>query len=127
MIKKLLGGAVTTLGLLSLTFLTTSCEPSARSGAIAGAAAGALVGAISDDDGDVIRNAAIGAGIGAAAGAVVKARRYRGGGASGTSGNYPTASRTGDPNLVKSPYSPYNVVDVRGFRSGELAIDPTTN
>ncbi|MEO0446450.1 MAG: hypothetical protein AAF191_10295, partial [Verrucomicrobiota bacterium] len=24
-------------------------------------------------------------------------------------------------------YSPYNVVDVRGFRSGELAIDPTTN
>jgi hypothetical protein len=38
---------------------------------------------------------------------------------------YPTAERTDNPNRVISPFSPYNVIDVEGFRSGQLAKDPS--
>jgi len=38
---------------------------------------------------------------------------------------YPSAERTDNPNQVLSPYSPYNVIDVEGFRSGQLAKDPS--
>jgi len=38
---------------------------------------------------------------------------------------YPVAQRTDNPNRVLSPYKPYNVIDVEGFRSGQLAKDPS--
>lgn len=38
---------------------------------------------------------------------------------------YPTAKRTANPNEVISPYAPYNVIDVEGFKSGDLAKDPS--
>lgn len=38
---------------------------------------------------------------------------------------YPEARRTANPNQVISPYAPYNVIDVEGFRSGALAKDPS--
>ncbi|MCW1923598.1 hypothetical protein OKA05_13620 [Luteolibacter arcticus] len=38
---------------------------------------------------------------------------------------YPDARRTANPNQVISPYAPYNVIDVEGFRSGALAKDPS--
>jgi len=38
---------------------------------------------------------------------------------------YPVAERTDNPNRVLSPYAPYNVIDVQGFRSGQLAKDPS--
>lgn len=38
---------------------------------------------------------------------------------------YPMAERTDNPNRVLSPYKPYNVIDVEGFRSGQLAKDPS--
>lgn len=38
---------------------------------------------------------------------------------------YPTAKRTDNPNEVISPYAPYNVIDVEGFKSGQLAKDPS--
>jgi len=38
---------------------------------------------------------------------------------------YPTARRTANPNEVISPYAPYNVIDVEGFKSGQLAKDPS--
>ncbi len=38
---------------------------------------------------------------------------------------YPMAQRTDNPNRVLSPYPPYNVIDVEGFRSGQLAKDPS--
>jgi hypothetical protein len=38
---------------------------------------------------------------------------------------YPVAKRTANPNEVISPYSPYNVIDVEGFKSGDLAKDPS--
>lgn len=40
--------------------------------------------------------------------------------------DYPIAERTDNPNQVISPYGPdYNVIDVEGFRSGQLAKDPS--
>ena len=38
---------------------------------------------------------------------------------------YPTAERTANPNEVLSPYKPYNVINIEGFRSGQLAKDPS--
>jgi hypothetical protein len=38
---------------------------------------------------------------------------------------YPMAQRTENPNQVLSPFPPYNVIDVTGFNSGQLARDPS--
>ncbi|MFT4175250.1 MAG: hypothetical protein QM627_01225 [Luteolibacter sp.] len=43
----------------------------------------------------------------------------------GSGTEYPTAERTSNPDQVISPYAPYNVIDVAGFRSGQLARDPS--
>ena len=40
-------------------------------------------------------------------------------------GEYPTAKSTANPNQVISPYEPFNVIDVEGFTSGQLARDPS--
>jgi hypothetical protein len=40
-------------------------------------------------------------------------------------GGYPTATPTANPNQVLSPYEPYNVIDTEGFKSGQLARDPS--
>ncbi len=40
-------------------------------------------------------------------------------------GDYPTARSTANPNEVISPYEPYNIIDVEGFSSGQLARDPS--
>jgi hypothetical protein len=39
--------------------------------------------------------------------------------------DYPVAERTTNPSQVRSPYEPYNVIDVEGFTSGQLARDPS--
>lgn len=39
--------------------------------------------------------------------------------------DYPVAERTEKPGMVLSPYAPYNVIDVEGFKSGDLAKDPS--
>lgn len=44
-----------------------------------------------------------------------------------TRDQYPVAERTANPNHVISPYSPYNVINVQGFRSGQLAKDPSND
>ena len=42
--------------------------------------------------------------------------------------DYPVAERTGTPNRVISPYGPnFNVIDITGFVSGQLARDPSNN
>jgi len=40
-------------------------------------------------------------------------------------GQYPMARPTANPNEVISPFPPYNLIDVEGFRSGQLARDPS--
>jgi len=115
------------LGTLSLVLTNTGCETNAASGAALGAAVGAGIGALTGDE--ALGGALIGAAVGAVAGHAIKAKRYKeAGGNPGSGGqSYPVGTETSDPNFVKSPYSPYNVIDVTGFKSGELAVDPTTD
>jgi hypothetical protein len=42
-----------------------------------------------------------------------------------TRDQYPMAEKTANPRQVLSPYAPYNVIDVEGFRPGQLAKDPS--
>lgn len=42
-----------------------------------------------------------------------------------TRDQYPVARSTDNPDQVISPFAPYNVIDVQGFRSGQLAKDPS--
>ena len=42
-----------------------------------------------------------------------------------TQSEHPVAQRTAHPNHVISPFSPFNVINVEGFRSGQLAKDPS--
>jgi len=39
--------------------------------------------------------------------------------------DYPVAKKGKKPNEVISPYEPYNVIDVTGFKSGQMAKDPS--
>lgn len=114
-----------------------------QQGAQVGALAGAALGAISGNDSSgVIRGAAVGAAVGAGAAAVKENSNNRqghyntGGDVYRQSGpvapthsaqNYPLATHTGTPGYVKSPYRPYNTVDVRGIPSGKMAKEPGTN
>tara|TARA_R110002096_G_scaffold215310_15_gene403188 strand:+ start:8567 stop:8968 length:402 start_codon:yes stop_codon:yes gene_type:complete len=122
-LRKLLNGGVCAVAIIA--FSTTSCETNAKTGALAGAAAGAAIGAARGGDGSVWKGAAAGAAVGAAAGYAIKARRYKNTGGEPSS-SYPYAKSTSDPNVVASPYGGHKV-DVKGFSSGELAIDPKTD
>ncbi len=42
-----------------------------------------------------------------------------------TRNDYPVAERTTRADQVLSPYAPYNVIDVEGFKTGQLAKDPS--
>lgn len=43
-----------------------------------------------------------------------------------STGKYPTATPSIKVNTVISPYAPYNVIDVTGFKSGDKLCDPST-
>jgi hypothetical protein len=43
-----------------------------------------------------------------------------------SSGKYPMATPSIKANTVISPYAPYNVIDVTGFKSGDKLCDPST-
>ncbi len=118
------------IGLAALAFATTSCETNPATVAVAGAVVGGIIGGTAGNaSDDLYKGAIIGAAAGAAAGALAKAKRYQGAGGHPGYGDqsYPMGTRTNNPNYVRSPYPPHNVIDVTGFRSGELAVDPTTN
>jgi hypothetical protein len=138
-------------GLAGLIFLN-SCTQYQAQGAGVGALAGGALGAIAGNDRrDVLRGAALGAAVGTGVAAVQESERqkaatdaeYYRGGQNRDSGydsgysdpapsrqtsrqDYPVAERTENPDRVISPYGPnYNVIDVSGFRSGQLARDPS--
>jgi predicted small secreted protein len=111
---------------LFVSFSFSSCETPTGQGAGWGAATGAIIGGAATGR---VRGAAIGAGIGAATGALIGASieadqngYYQG----RPMGYYPWATRTGRAGFVYSPYSPHNVVDVRGIPHGALVRDPST-
>ena len=126
---------VSGLTLVAMTF--SSCETPGR-GAGVGAATGAVIGAIA---GGNLRSAAIGAAAGAATGAVIgkiaqDERRAAYGGyyedrAYGAGyphrWHYRFGRRTDHYGLVRSPYAPYALVDVRGLPHGARVIDPVSD
>jgi hypothetical protein len=111
---------------LSLSFTLSSCDTPTGQGAGFGAATGAIIGGAATGH---VRGAAIGAGIGALTGALIGAsveadeRGYYEG---RPRGYYPWAERANRPGFVYSPYSPHNIVDVRGIPHGALVRDPST-
>lgn len=114
--------AVAALGALALS----SCETPTGQGAGIGAATGAIIGGAATGD---FRGAAIGAGIGAGTGALIGAsieaddRGYYEG---HEVGYYPFGRRTNRPGVLRSPYPPHRMVDVRGVPRGALVRDPAT-
>ena len=117
-------------------FTFTGCETTGQS-ALAGAATGAAIGGLLHGRGDqALAGAAIGAASGALIGHVAKEQReraydegYREG--SGYRGEryresrYPVGHRTGRYGLVRSPYSPGNLIDVSGIPRGAKVVDPS--
>ncbi|MBV9673967.1 MAG: hypothetical protein JO076_14240 [Verrucomicrobia bacterium] len=112
----------------ALALALSSCDTPVGQGAGYGAAGGAIIGGIA---GDSVRNAAIGAGAGAAfgalIGAIVQDSDRQGYAQSAPPGGYPYGRPTEYRGLVRSPYYPHNLIDVRGIPTGALVIDPSTN
>lgn len=109
-----------------------SCTPNQQQGAAVAGVAGAAVGAIAGGSGtSTAQGALLGAGIGATAAAMQESSRNQNSGynepyRAPRNNDYPYAERTSTPGEVLSPYSPYNVMDVRGLRPGSLARDPSS-
>lgn len=113
-------------------FALNSCETAAGTGALVGAGTGALIanstgphGYYGDNGGRTLAGAAIGAGAGALIGAAIDADQrgyYQG----HEAGYYAYGQRTGTPGLLRSPYPPYALVDVRGIPRGALVRDPAS-
>ncbi|MBK1883492.1 hypothetical protein JIN85_13780 [Luteolibacter pohnpeiensis] len=131
-----------------LLLLLASCSPYQQQGAGLGALGGGALGAIAgDSSADVVRGAAIGAAVGTGVAAYQENQQRRAGDVYGQGGaygsndsyrsdvptsrpdssRYPVAEKTVKPNIVLSPYPPYNEVDVSGFASGQYVKDPTTS
>lgn len=120
----------------TIAFAASSCTQYQAQGAGLGALGGAAVGAIvGDDSSDVITGAVIGAAAGAGAAALAENQHQTGSGHPTApppakprkTSNYPLATpHPTNPDLVISPYRPHNVIDVKGFRTGQLARDPST-
>ena len=107
--------------LASLTL--TSCETPTGQGAGFGAATGAIIGGAATGN---VRGAAVGAAIGAGTGALIGAAveaDQRGYYEGHEVGYYPWGTRAGQ-GLVRSPYRPNGLVDVRGIPRGALVRDP---
>ncbi len=126
---------------LTVAIGSSSCTQYQQQGAAVGALGGAAVGALAGDgSGDVVRGAAIGAAAGTGA-AALKEESDRRAGYYNTGGDqpapkpakpkktskYPLATPIeGKAGQVISPFKPHNVIDVRGYRTGQLARDPST-
>ena len=114
-------------------FALNSCETATGTGALIGAGTGALIGGQSGggyynrggNTSGAIAGAAIGAGAGALIGAAIDAddRGYYEG---HEESYYPYGQRTGTRGLLRSPYPPYAIVDVRGVPRGALVRDPAS-
>jgi len=134
---KEINSAVVAIAALS-TLALTSCETATGTGALVGAATGAAIGSAAGGHhgyyhhgyyGGSAEGALAGAAIGAAAGALVGAaidadeRGYY----DGHPGSYyPYGRKTETPGLLRSPYPPHSLVDVRGVPHGALVRDPAT-
>lgn len=128
---------------LAVAIGSSSCTQYQQQGAAVGALGGAAIGALAGhDSGDVMAGAALGAAAGAGA-AALKEENDRRAGYYNTGGDQPAPPQSARPpkqrsgyplatpiqgrsGQVISPFKPHNVIDVRGYRSGQLARDPST-
>ena len=122
-------------GLIALASVAgfSSCTTGQQKGAQYGALAGVALGTLS---GDNTENVLVKTGLGAALGAVVVALKEEHTAANSSPSvegihsapvqtqRYPYGTRTTTPGIVKSPYSPYNVVNVEGIASGTKVTEP---
>jgi len=119
----------------ALTFV--SCTPTQQQYGLGGAAAGAAVGALAGGDSeDVLKGAALGGAAGTGY-AVYRERQQNNNSRpvyntpppptpQVNTQDYPAGYITETPGIVISPYEPNNKVNVKGFKPGQLAKDPTT-
>ncbi len=119
--------------------LFTGCETATGTGALVGAGIGAAIGNNTNNGGGT--RTAVGAGLGALAGALAGRayeehkrekygdRRYDDGRTySRESGaRYPYGEPTRYDGYVRSPYRPYNIIDVRDIPRGALVLDPSVD
>jgi hypothetical protein len=123
--KRILSYSLSSMLLLS-TF--AGCETPGQS-ALAGAATGAAIGGLLHGRGDqALAGAAIGAGAGYLLGKAAQHERERGyeEGYYQTPGRLLYAHETGRSGYVRSPYYPYNTIDVGGIPHGAKVVDPST-
>jgi hypothetical protein len=114
-------------GVMVVAFGLSSCDTPVGQGAGYGAAGGAIIGGLA---GGNVQSAAIGGAAGAATGALIGAivqdserdRYYR----DAPTGGYPYGRPTGEPGVVRSPYYPHYLIDVRNVPPGALVIDPSS-
>jgi hypothetical protein len=106
----------------------SACDSPIGAGAGYGAAGGAIIGGLA---GDSVRSAAIGsaagAGLGALVGAIVQQSERERYYAQRPPGGYPYGRPTEYRGIVRSPYYPHNLIDVRGVPHGAMVIDPSTD
>lgn len=114
------------LGLVALTF--SGCATPGES-AGAGALTGAAIGGIAGGPRGLIAGALAGAVTGAVVGKIAADERgdYEYGEHPYRHHRYQYARLTDHPGYVRSPYYPYAVVNVRGFRSGDHIMDPASH
>jgi hypothetical protein len=113
-------------GVALLALALNSCDTPTGRGAAYGAATGAIIGAAATGN---ARAASIGAAAGAATGALIGAAIQRDEAertAPPPPRGYPFGRRTETYGLVRSPYPPHRLVDVRGIPPGELVRDPAS-
>ena len=111
--------------LAAVTAVTfNSCETATGTGALVGAGAGALLaggGHHGGGHGNTLAGAAIGAGAGALIGAAIDAENANAYGPHRE--EYPYGQRMGD-GMVRSPYPPHQIYNLRGMPRGSLVDDP---
>jgi len=121
-------------------FTLTSCETPGQT-TLLGAGTGAIIGNQSATG--PLRGAALGAGIGYVVGKLVQGERervyeegYYAGRGEGRYDRddryqerprYPVARPTSRYGFVSSPYSPHNLIDVRGIPHGARVVDPSVD
>jgi len=121
-------------GLISGALAFVSCTPTQQQYGLGGAAAGAAAGALLGGDGsDIAKGAALGAAGGTGYAIYKEKQENRNTSAIAPpppapvdTDNFPKAFTTDTPGIVISPYKPYDKVNVKNFRPGDLAKDPTT-
>ena len=114
-------------GVIGGALALSSCDTPVGQGAGYGAAGGAIIGGLA---GGTVRSAAIGSAAGAATGALIGAivqdsqrqQFYH----QAPPGGYPYGRFTGEPGIVRSPYYPHALVDVRNIPPGALVMDPAS-